>query len=60
MQRLLTLAEAGELLGYGIDKMYRLARSDKSFPSIKIGGQYRISEDKLEAYINDMYYQKEV
>ncbi len=60
MQRLLTLAEVGAILGYGIDKMYRLARGDRNFPAIKIGGQYRISEDKLEAYINDMYYQKEV
>jgi len=58
MTKYISLKEAGERLGFGSDKMYRMARGDPDFPVAKIGGQYRVSEEEFMAYIKSKYISK--
>ncbi len=58
MTKYISLKEAGESLGFGSDKMYRMARGDPDFPVVKIGSQYRVSEEELMAYIKSKYISK--
>ena len=44
--------EVEKQLNIGRDKTYALLKV-KGFPSIKIGNQYLIPEDKLDKWVND-------
>ena len=48
---LLTVRELQELLHIGRDKAYALMHA-KAFPSIKIGGQYYVSREELDKWLN--------
>jgi excisionase family DNA binding protein len=50
--RFLTLADVAEILNVSASQAYALVRSG-DLPAIKVGGrgQWRIEEDRLEAYI---------
>lgn len=58
MTQYLSLQEVGKKLGFGSDKMYRMARGDPDFPVAKIGGQYRVPEEELKAYLKSKYISK--
>ena len=45
------------ILGIGRDKAYALMRSD-AFPSIKLGGNYIVSKDKFEDWLNNNSFKK--
>lgn len=47
-----TTKEMMEILKFKPTKMYKLLQSGE-FPAIKIGGEYRISEDTLLKWIKD-------
>lgn len=49
---LLKVNDLQELLGIGKDKAYSLMRS-KSFPSMKLGGNYYVSREALNKWISD-------
>ncbi|MBE5851893.1 MAG: helix-turn-helix domain-containing protein [Lachnospiraceae bacterium] len=51
MTRLLKPSEVSECLNIGRDSTYALLKT-KGFPSIQIGNQYLVPEDKLEEWIN--------
>jgi len=48
--RLLTLAEAAELLQVSIRTLQRMIRS-KKLPAFKVGGQWRIRESQLQQWV---------
>jgi excisionase family DNA binding protein len=48
--RLLTLAEAAQLLQVSIRTLQRMIRS-KKLPAFKVGGQWRIRESQLQQWI---------
>ena len=50
-KRLLTIQEGAAVLNVPISKVYQLVKS-KSFPSLKIGGTWRIDGDKLGKWID--------
>lgn len=55
-RRLLTLADVAELLNVSASQAYALVRN-RELRAVKIGGrgQWRISEDDLEAYLTERY-----
>ena len=50
MMRLLKPLEVSKCLNIGRDNTYALLKM-KGFPSIKIGNQYLVPEDKLEEWV---------
>nr|WP_289063453.1 helix-turn-helix domain-containing protein [uncultured Anaerostipes sp.] len=54
---LLTVRELQELLHIGRDKAYALMHA-KAFPSIKIGGQYYVSREELDKWLNRYAYKE--
>jgi excisionase family DNA binding protein len=48
--RLLTLAEAAELLQVSVRTLQRMIRS-KKLPAFKVGGQWRIRESQLQQWV---------
>jgi excisionase family DNA binding protein len=48
--RLLTLAEAAELLQVSIRTLQRMIRN-KKLPAFKVGGQWRIRESQLQQWV---------
>ncbi len=54
---LLRTRELQDTLKIGRDKAYSLMHS-KSFPSIKIGGQYYVSEDELQKWLKQYAYRE--
>jgi len=55
-RRLLTLADVAELLNVSASQAYALVRNH-DLRAVKIGGrgQWRVSEDDLEAYLAERY-----
>jgi excisionase family DNA binding protein len=55
LPRFLTLADVAELLNTSVAQVYAMVRRG-DLPAIKIGGrgQWRVSEDDLEAYIAEL------
>jgi excisionase family DNA binding protein len=55
LPRFLTLPDVAELLSTSVAQVYAMVRRG-DLPAIKIGGrgQWRVSEDDLEAYIAEM------
>lgn len=49
---LLKASDLQELLGIGKDKAYSLMRS-RSFPSMKLGGNYFVSREALDKWVSD-------
>ena len=49
---LLRVSDLQEMLGIGREKAYSLMRS-KSFPSMKIGGNYFVSRSALDRWLSD-------
>lgn len=49
ISRMLSLIEARKILGVSRNTMYELVRTGE-VPSRKIGGVWKIREDKLDAY----------
>lgn len=47
-----TTKEMMKILKFGKTKMNELLRSDE-FPAVKIGGQYRITQEALEQWMKD-------
>ena len=54
---LLKTKELQDVLKIGRDKAYSLMHA-KSFPSIKIGGQYYVSEDELQKWLKQYAYRE--
>lgn len=52
MRKMLKPNEVAKNLNIGRDKAYALLKV-KGFPSIKIGNQYLVPEDKLDKWVND-------
>lgn len=52
MRKLLKPNEVAEYLHIGRDKTYALLKM-KGFPSVRIGKQYLVPEDKLDKWVND-------
>ena len=52
MTRMLKPAEVSKCLNLGRDNTYALLKM-KGFPSIQIGNQYLVPEDKLEEWVNN-------
>jgi excisionase family DNA binding protein len=50
-KRLLTVNEGAEVLNVPISKVYQLVRS-KNFPSLKVGGVWRIDSQKMDRWID--------
>ena len=50
MDKLLTLSELSTYLGIGKTKTYQLVRR-RDFPSLKLGGEYRILSNKLAEWL---------
>lgn len=55
MEPMLDIKDLMNYLKIGKNKAYNLMRSD-SFPSIKIGSQYRVRKEDLEEFINEYRY----
>jgi len=55
MVRLLTLKEASKVLKVSSDKLYRIVKSDSTFPATKIGGTFRVDEDLLDQWVKDKF-----
>jgi len=55
LPRFLTLADVAEVLNTSVAQVYAMVRRG-DLPAIKIGGrgQWRVSEDDLEAYIAEL------
>lgn len=55
LPRFLTLADVAELLSTSVAQVYAMVRRG-DLPAIKIGGrgQWRVSEDDLEAYLAEL------
>lgn len=53
--RLLDVKDLMQLMKIGRDKAYNLMRS-KSFPSIRIGKSYRVSEDAYNRWASENQY----
>jgi excisionase family DNA binding protein len=49
---LLKVSDLQDLMGIGREKAYSLMRS-KSFPSMKIGGNYFVSRSALDKWLSD-------
>ena len=54
---LLTTDDLRKRLGIGRDRAYALMHA-KSFPAMKMGGRYYISEEALERWIRGMEHKK--
>ena len=52
MTRVLKPSEVSKCLNIGRDNTYALMKQ-KGFPSIQIGNQYLVPEDKLDEWINN-------
>ena len=52
MTRMLKPAEVSKCLNLGRDNTYALLKT-KGFPSIQIGNQFLVPEDKLEEWVNN-------
>ena len=48
-----TAAEVSEQIRFSVGRIYRLARSGRIPGAIKIGGRYRFSRKKFEAWLDD-------
>ncbi len=49
----LTAAEVSEQIRFSVGRVYRLARAGRIPGAVKIGGRYRFSRKKLEAWLED-------
>lgn len=51
-KKLLSPAEAREILGIGKNRMYEILATDKTFPAFKLNSTWFINADKLQDWIN--------
>ena len=56
--KMLNLKQVSSIMQLSMDSVYKLARADNNFPAVKVGGQYRVEETRLQKYIDELY-QKE-
>lgn len=52
VKKLLTPAEAREILGIGKNRMYEILATDKTFPAFRLNSTWFINADKLQDWID--------